>query len=47
MSVVEWQTDAIQPKALEECRILVLEKVLQELAVGGCIREAPTKRRPE
>jgi hypothetical protein len=31
VTVVEWDADAVQPKALEELRILFGEEVLKEL----------------
>ena len=34
MTVVEWKADAVQPKALEERGIFVLEEIFEEL--GGC-----------
>jgi len=31
MAVVEWETDAVEPKALEESSIRILEECLDEL----------------
>lgn len=33
MPVVEWKSDAVQAKALEEGSILVLEEIFQELRI--------------